>query len=173
MKWLKSALPPIEALSHLSVICGIVFVALEYSNQAVAKREQNALDFLQQFHEGSLTDARLRLQSYWLNMPLGQISGRPGSAGVIDSLASAQIFPAGGANGAADLIRLVERLDVIAICVSSNVCDRSISVLQLGEYAANLLCIYRAPLEKLREDFALPDLGKATETVLAESKTCG
>ena len=172
MKWLKPYMLPLEALSYLSVILGIGFAALEYGGQADAKREQNALDFLQQFHEASLTETRLRLQVYWLEMPVTQISGKPGSAGVIDALALAQIFPGGGGKGSTDLIRLVERLDVIATCVQRDICDRTIIRQQLGDYAANLLCLYRAPLERLRKDYALPDLGRATVAVLSGTRPC-
>ncbi len=165
-------MPVLEALSHLCVILGIGFAALEYSGQAADKREQNALDFLQQFHDAPLTEARLRLQAYWFDVPVAQISGKPGSAGVIDALALEQIFPTHGGKGSADLIRLVERLDVIATCVRNAICDPAIIRQQLGDYAQNLLCLYRAPLDRLRRDYALPNLGRATGSVLTAGGSC-
>ena len=172
LKKLRGALPVLEALSHLAVVGGIVFVALEFVDQKASEREANSVRYLSIFYGDATAEARLRLQSYWLNQPMQLLSGRPGSAGVVEQLAYEQIFPAGGNPNATDLIRVVEQLDIIATCIKTNACDREIVENQLSSYVQNILCLYKRPLTELRVRFSIPDLGLIAERELTSGRPC-
>ncbi len=165
-------LKALEVFNHLAVICGIIFVALEYSNREDERREQAALQYLQNFQRADITDARLRLQAYWFDKPLAQISGMPGSEGVVASFADDQIFPAQKPPDADDLLRVIEQLDVLGACAASSVCDREMLVSQIGETTHSYLCLYASPLERLRKDHSYKTLGLKARTLQPEGAKC-
>lgn len=172
MTVLQKILPVLEGLGHASVVAGILFVALEFVNQKYEQRQRNSLDFLQNFYSSEVTESRYRLQTYWFDKPLDSISGLSGSAGVIDTLAASQIFPSGSSPNTPDLIRVVEQLDIIGNCISTEVCDKKTVTDQLGVFAKSFLCMYRAPLETLRDDYLLSDLGRGASVLINGETGC-
>jgi len=162
----------LEIASHTAVILGIAFAGIEYWLHQQERREEFALEQLQVFQSQHLQEARIELQTYWLDKPLAQLSGKPGSAGVIGALANEQIFPANTSANATNLLMIVESLDIIGACVTSSLCDREIIVRQLGGYAESLFCLYKAPLARLQDLHALSSLGQAAKKALMMRSGC-
>lgn len=172
LKVVKRVLPVLEALAHVAVVLGIVFVALEFVNQRNRDREMNSLEILKEFHAQHVADARRRLQSYWLEMPVGELSGLSGSAGVMEQLASNQIFSHPAGTGAQDLITVLESLDIVGMCITSDVCDPMILRSQLASYTSNILCLYKLPIFELRTSYSIPDLGVAAQAIINGRLSC-
>ncbi|SNY90537.1 hypothetical protein SAMN04515647_0705 [Cohaesibacter sp. ES.047] len=169
--WLiiKSSL---EALSYVSIIVGIVVAYNSYSRDRAEERVSNALKFIMHFQNNEMMQSRMELQRPWLDPTRARLSNKAGSADIINQIATTIIFPIEEKDTVSDLIRVMDYLDAAASCVagsdedSSSVCDKSVILDHLGEFADSMLCLYKAPIEELRTNFAMPKLGTKMEALL-------
>lgn len=151
---------------------GIIFAGYQFIISIQANKEQTSVAYILESQSDKLVEARLDLQKFWMNYPVGQITDKPGSHEVIDELAMSFIFPSGKAPNTDNLIRTVEFLDLIGTCVSALVCDKMIMEKHFGEYVSALSCLYQAPLKRLRTDQNLSNLGVSMKALLPKSTEC-
>ncbi|MEZ5879159.1 MAG: hypothetical protein R3D35_00615 [Nitratireductor sp.] len=149
----------LEALSYLGVIIGLVFAAFEYNAAKELQNEKNAIEFIRDFQAEEISEARLWLERQWRPYPLREISGKTGSAEVIDQLAMSFTIESTGGTGTDNFIRVVDFLDVVGTCVETGICNKTIITRHLGDFTENLLCLYQAPLKVLRGERGLETLG--------------
>lgn len=149
----------LEALSYLGVIVGLVFAAFEYNAAKELQNEKNAIEFIRDFQAEEISKSRLWLERQWRPYPLKGISGKSGSAEVIDQLALSFTIESPGGNGTNNLIRVVDFLDVVGTCVETGICNKTIITTHLGDFTKNLLCLYQAPLKVLHGERGLETLG--------------
>lgn len=155
-KKLKSSL---EIIGHFVVIIGIIFAFFEYSSHQSELRLQKSVEYMKDFYREDVTDAKLRLQSYWIDKPIKSINQLPGSAGVIDQLARNFIFPDQKKPNVNDLLRVIEQIDIISTCANTGICEERIIIEQLGGFITNFHKFYQEPICKLKTDFLMEDLG--------------
>jgi len=121
---------------------------------------------MKDFYREDITDAKLRLQSYWLDKPIKTLNNMPGSAGVIDQLSTMFIFPEQKKPNVNDLLRVIEQIDIISTCANTNICEKDIIIDQLGGFIASFHKFYQAPLCRLKVDYLMEDLGDQSHTLV-------
>lgn len=171
-KFWNSAKDWLEAISYFCVVLGITFAVYQYLKLVQTNKEQTAVSYILEFQSDELVKSRLKLQRDWFAYPISEISGKPGSSGVIDDLALSFTFPKGEAPTTDDLIKVVDFLDLIGACVEAQVCYRGIVERHLGNYVKNLNCLYQAPLKNLRKTHNLAHLGIAMQEIIKTDMEC-
>ncbi len=155
-KYIKLSL---EQVSHAAVIIGVILAVWGFLMREADRRSETALVFLQTFQDADMAAARQQFRAYWMAQPLAALSGRPGSAGVIDALAMEHVF--GSTEATAVFLRQIENLDLIGSCVEGGLCDAETIDNQIGDYATDFLCLYRRPIEELQSQHLMRDIGHA------------
>lgn len=163
----------LEALSYIGVLVGLLFVYGEYRDAKVESREKNALEFIKEFQSEGLAEARLVLLRDWRRFPMGSINGLAGSADVVDQLAVSFTLERGSDEGTDSLTRLIEFLDVVGTCVSNGICDKTIIERHLGDFASDLLCLYREPIKQLQTVHGMVELGEKMSELVPVNNRCG
>lgn len=162
----------LEATSYVCVVLGIGFAAFQYDASIRAERRTNSVTYIQNFQSDEIVNARLQLQNDWLAYPLKAISGRAGSSQVIDDLALSFVFPKGKAIRADNLVRVIDYLDVLGTCVKNRVCDGLVVRDHFGDYVRNLICLYQAPINRLRIEHNLTHLGISMSELSSDVVKC-
>lgn len=168
----KKILPTLEGMSYICVVLGIGFAAIQYVSAKQETRSNNALTFVQGFQAAELMQSRLQLQRRWLEVPMARLSDKSGSAEVIDELATEYIFSQSGVQNVGHLIAVIDYLNVAAACANKGVCEDEIIEQQLGTLSRSLFCLYRAPIQRLRQDGAMNDFGSNAEKFFKPSTIC-
>lgn len=156
----------LEALSHFCVVVGIAFATLQYISSQKDGRVSATLLYLDSFYQPRLTEARANLLDFSATK-LAPLSGLSGNQKAIASIADSFIF-SDDRSARRDLTLILEHLDFLATCVEANTCDGELANRQLCDFANSILENFSQPLERLRNDYGMRNLGIATAAVFTK-----
>lgn len=168
---LKKIRDVLEVVSFICVIIGIGFAAFEYTQKVKSDRVEYTIQYIQAFQDESMSAARLELLKPWLEYPMKEISGIPGSDAALSTISMGIVF---GEETAIieNLVRVIDYFDVLDACIQNELCDADLAHRHFAGYARDLECLFRDPIEALRETGGLSRLGSGFENIIQKLGRC-